>query len=139
MTNKIQVGDLVCLHRRKRKGVGVVLKRSIDIFDPLGINLEEILSKECPTQRDRLDNIVHTLNSLNKIHGLNTPEDSKQLLDSIYLFNTGWSGKLKTNFVYICWLKKPSNYEVSVIRNDLGWFPSEWVKILKTDNKVLQK
>mgnify|MGYP003678446922 CR=1 FL=1 len=44
---KINVGDLICMYRRKKKGMGIVLEKADDIIESAGagVTFEEVLAE----------------------------------------------------------------------------------------------
>jgi len=133
MSTEIQIGDLVCLFRRKRPGIGIVLRRSADIFEKLGVDLEKELQKKACSPPSKPLEVSQLLDVLDSRYNIN----DKDLINSIYLFNAGWNTKTKTQFVFIKWLQRPSNYDMNEIRREEEWFPSEWVKTLKTTKESI--
>ena len=119
---KVNVGDLVCLYRRKNKGLGIVLEKIDDMNKEMNV--------ETP-----LPEVVQKLNSIKKyyektgyreqiIKQCDNPEAAK----IFFMFNgQGWCSKAKYKFARVRWFKQPSAYE-SVVREEVNWCPEDWLK-----------
>jgi hypothetical protein len=117
----IKVGDLVCLYRRKHKGMGMVLEAIEDIEEVSGLDGFECIVK------------MRSMNSWDsrRDYKMKTIRESKNE-DAANLFweyhEYAHSPKIKTSFVKVRWFKRPSNYETRTIREDSGWYPTSWLK-----------
>lgn len=118
----IKRGDLVCLYRRKTKGVGIVLEYVEDVGETLDINAKKVLEKLKSTD----DVIVQAL----EISSMVRSSHHKDLASDFFMYNEGWGSKVKMQFAYVKWFKKPSNYEADSIYADAEWYPIEWLKTL---------
>ena len=110
----MKVGELVCLYRRKHKGVGIVLEK--ETLTNEKIKIIEIAQKADWKQKQEL-----------KQKALRNTQQ-KSLIEAAFLYNL-WqkNAKLKKEFVYIKWLQRPSEYEQIKTTADADWFPVDWV------------
>lgn len=111
---KASVGDLVCLYRRKRQGIGIVLETATISHEKIKI-IE--IAKEADWKRkgDLKRQVLDT--SVNK-----------NLVEAAFMYNLWQSNaKTKKDFVYIKWLQRPSQYEQTKTSTDADWFPVDWV------------
>tara|TARA_R110000824_G_scaffold322241_1_gene508951 strand:- start:20 stop:364 length:345 start_codon:yes stop_codon:yes gene_type:complete len=110
----MKVGELVCLYRRKHKGIGIVLEKKT-ISDEK-IKIIEIAKKSDWKQKERLKRKALT----------DVPH--KGLIEAAFLYNL-WqtNAKLKKDFVYIKWFQRPSEYEQTKTTAEADWFPVDWV------------
>lgn len=114
MATKVKRGDLVCLYRRKEKGVGIILETATLPAENLKIIK---LAKKADWNRKAELKRTAMSNS-----------DDKTLIEAAFLYNLWQSNaKLKKDFVYIKWLKRPSEYEQTKTTADSDWFPADWV------------
>ncbi len=113
----MEVGDLVCLHRRKHKGVGIVLRRSL--LSPHQMRL----IKEAKS----LDGMKWKEKERLQQKALLTTKDV-ELIEAAFLYNL-WqrNAALKEEFVYIKWFQRPSEYVQTKTSTDADWFPLDWV------------
>ena len=119
---KVKVGDLVCMYRRKNKGLGLVLEQIDDIVSEM--------DAEVP-----VDVIIETMSTL-KTYNDRHKYRSRQIASShnpaaakvFFEFNAQpWCRRPKYKFAKVRWFKKPSAYESSV-RQDETWCPQDWLK-----------
>lgn len=111
---KTTVGDLVCLYRRKRKGVGLVLETATISDEKIKI-IESAKEADWKRKGDLQQQVLNTA-------------DNKSLIEAAFLYNLWQSNaKTKKHFVYIKWLQRPSEYEQTKTTADADWFPVEWV------------
>ena len=110
----MKVGELVCLYRRKHKGIGIVLEKKT--LSDEKIKIIEIAQKADWKQKEQLKRKAIT----------NTSQ--KELIEAAFLYNL-WqtNAKLKKEFVYIKWFQRPSEYEQTKTTTDADWFPLDWV------------
>jgi len=111
----MKVGELVCLYRRKHKGIGIVLEK--ETLSDEKIKIIEIAQKEADwKQKEQLKRKAITEAS------------QKGLIEAAFLYNL-WqtNAKLKKDFVYIKWFQRPSEYEQTKTTADADWFPLDWV------------
>ena len=119
---KVEIGDLVCMYRRKNKGVGLVLNKIENITEAIGPE---------PKPEDILQAMA-TLNTYEDKSKYRTKimeqSSDPEAVKIFFNFNgQGWCKKPKYKFVKVRWFKKPSAYESSV-REDETWCPQEWLK-----------
>jgi hypothetical protein len=122
----IKKGDLVCLYRRKTKGLGIVLNYVEDVGVALDIDVPKVLGK----LRSSNNRVTQAL----EISSMIRRSEHKDLASDFFMYNEGWSTKLKVQFAYVRWFKKPSNYESDTIYADAEWYPAEWLKTLDKNN-----
>jgi len=110
----MEVGELVCLYRRKHKGIGIVLEK--ETISDEKIRIIEIAQKADWKQKEEL-----------KRKAL-SGASQKGLIEAAFLYNL-WqaNAKLKKDFVYIKWFQCPSEYEQTKTTTDADWFPVDWV------------
>ncbi len=112
------VGDLVCLYRRKKRGIGIVLEMAT--LSPEKLKIIEIAKKSDWHQKGSLKQKALS----NATH--------KELVEAAFLYNL-WqtNAKLKKDFVYIKWFQRPSEYDQTKTTTDADWFPLDWVKRIR--------
>jgi|TARA_R110000787_G_scaffold175296_1_gene287791 hypothetical protein len=121
---KVSTGDLVCMHRRKNKGIGIVLEKIEDM--PKELNMEgtlesamQVLSQITDYNEKRIFREALVKQSAN-------PDAAAVFL----MYNAqGWCKKPKYTFARVRWFKKPSAYE-SNIKEEENWCPEDWLKKL---------
>ncbi len=124
----VEVGDLVYLYRRKKPGLGLVVRHVEDVVCELGI-------------RDQLGEILtdwHTAGTWKERETLRTifakKAKDKGMAEAFMHYNSFYSpsirehNRLKREFVWISWIKLPSDYEMSEMKQKSGWFPIDWFK-----------
>jgi len=119
---KLKVGDLVCMYRRRAKGMGIVLRYCDDVSEPMGEDAAAVLE----TYRDfairdwrRRDEFKQSICARS---------GDPDLVFDFFLYNTAFKGKLKKQFAFVRWSKKPSTYSADAVYALSGWFPAEWLK-----------
>ena len=123
---KINVGDLVCMYRRKKKGMGIVLEKTDDIIESANIEatFDEVHAELIRLQKDYSARTRYK-KELRKQTG--RPE----LISTCLLYNgQGWAKKPKKAFVRIRWFDRPSLYESNETSTDEEWAPVDWLKKL---------
>ncbi len=121
---KVSTGDLVCMHRRKNKGLGIVLEKIG--YMPKELNMEgtlesamQVLSQITDYNEKRILREALVKQSAN-------PDAAAVFL----MYNAqGWCKKPKYTFARVRWFKKPSAYE-SNIKEEENWCPEDWLKKL---------
>ena len=120
---KIKVGDLVCMYRRKKKGMGIVLQHTTDLVELAGVGLtfEEFMGK-----MDEIDNDYHK----RKMYKKSVKDRAKypELINACMIYNASWAKKPKKEFVRIRWFERPSLYENRQIKEEEEWCPADWVR-----------
>ena len=120
---KIQVGDLVCMYRRKNKGLGIVLEYTEDIV---------MASQAGITFADFIETLEAVGNNYSRRAAFRMQLcESAQYPEKIaacMLYNTSWAKKPKKEFVRIRWFNNPSMYEINKTTELEQWYPIDWVK-----------
>jgi hypothetical protein len=120
---KVKVGDLVCMYRRKNKGMGIVLEHTQDIVEKseAGITFEEFV--------DALELIGGNYNDRaayrRKLKGHAKHPD---LITTCLLYTASWAKKPKKEFVRVRWFENPSMYETNHTKEIEEWCPIDWLK-----------
>ena len=123
---KINVGDLVCMYRRKKKGMGIVLEKTDDIIESAGV---DTTFDEIHTELIELQNSYNDRTMYKK--SLRERAKRPELISTCLLYNgQGWARKPKKAFVRIRWFDRPSLYESNETNVDEEWCPADWVKKL---------
>jgi len=123
---KINVGDLVCMYRRKKKGMGIVLEKTDDIVESANI---EATFDEVHAELIRLQKDYSARTRYKK--ELRKQSDRPELISTCLLYNgQGWARKPKKAFVRIRWFDRPSLYESNQTSTDEEWAPVDWLKKL---------
>jgi hypothetical protein len=120
---KINVGDLVCMYRRKKKGMGIVLEHTPDIImkADVGLTFDEF-NNFLLKAGDSYDAKVAARRNLQR--GAKYPE----LITTCMIYNASWAKKPKKEFVRIRWFERPSLYETGQITEEEEWCPADWVR-----------
>ena len=126
----VEKSDLVMLYRRKKPGMGVVIKHYPNVLgllehsDAFQIFIEmysaahdwhrrkaacDLLVRESNLARDFVDAFLR----YNAFFGANGRIDTS---------------KMKTDFVLVQWIKRPSDYESDTIYGNQSWLPTDWFK-----------
>lgn len=116
------VGDLVCMYRRRSKGLGVVLKYCSDI----GACMDEDPETVMEVYRDFAIKDWRRREEFKK--QICQKSKDPELVFDFFLYNTAYKGKLKTKFAFVEWVKKPSNHSVDVVYSRNGWYPADWLR-----------
>ena len=123
---KINVGDLVCMYRRKKKGMGIVLEKTDDIIESAGIDatFDQV--------HEQLVLLEKNYNGRTKYkRELRDIAERPELISTCVLYNgNGWAKKPKKAFVRIRWFDRPSLYESNQVSVDEEWCPADWLKKL---------
>ena len=123
--SKIEVGDLVCMYRRKNKGMGIVLEHVPDLIEKAeaGITFSELM-ETMKLIGSRYDERAALRNDLK--------EKAKypDLIHTCLVYNASWAKKPKKEFVRIRWFDNPSMYETVKTKEVEEWCPADWVKKL---------
>ena len=123
---KVEVGDLVCMYRRKNKGMGIVLQYTPDIVLESGVDItfEEFMAKI-----REIDNKYSERASYRR--KLKAYAKHPELINTCLTYNAGWARKPKKEFVFIRWFDTPSMYETNQIKEIEEWCPIDWVRKIK--------
>ena len=116
---KVDTGDLVCLYRRRKKGLGIVVERIDDI--------REIIKLEDP-----IIEVMRKVKSLSYFDRVNYIERITK--------NSADPGMTSVFFAFNAqtWCKLPSAYESAQLSEDDNWCPEDWLKKIYSgqDTKV---
>ena len=123
----IRKGDLVKFYRRKKPGLGLVMKHTPDVIKSLNESRQlEILCngyQDAKTWKERR----RVREEFVEKSGI-----EEELANAFLLYNKfdgSLAGhKIKKEFVFISWVKRPSNYETTEIRDRFGWYPAKWLQ-----------
>jgi hypothetical protein len=123
---KINVGDLICMYRRKKKGMGIVLEKADDIIESAGagVTFEEVLAELLRMEKFYNERTRYKKSLLERA---SRPE----LINVCLLYNGhSWARRPKKGFVRIRWFDRPSLYETNETSADEEWCPVDWLKKL---------
>ena len=123
---KINVGDLVCMYRRKKKGMGIVLEKTDDIIESAqaDVTFEEVHGELLRMEK------FYNERTRYKQH-LREKANRPELISTCLLYNgQAWARKPKKSFVRIRWFDRPSLYESNQVCTDEEWCPVDWLKKL---------
>jgi len=116
---KVKVGDLVCAYRRKEKGLGFVLREEENLAVRSGFE-SELLYR--PPNRKKV-NWWYAIEEA--IRDAVDPTGAQAFVSYNHY---GKKKNIKEKFVYVKWIKKPSDYHMPTLMEDEQWIPSDWVK-----------
>ena len=118
---KITTGDLVCMYRRKKKGMGIVLEKVENIDTDLELDTNECLVKMGEFKSFEERRLFEERQS--------ALSNNPKLAKVFFTYNGhAWCRKRKTKFARVRWFNAPSNYENNMMREDDGWYPAEWLR-----------
>ena len=120
---KVEVGDLVCMYRRKNKGVGIVLEHVDDLIEKAeaGVTFDEFM--------DTIDQIGGNYNDRAAYRRkLKAHAKHPDLITTCLTYNATWASKPKKEFVRVRWFNNPSAYETKKTREIEEWCPIGWLK-----------
>jgi len=122
---KVKVGDLVCMYRRKNKGMGIVLEYTDDLVERsgAGVTFDEFMSaiSDIGTKYDQRAAYRRKLKAHAKY---------PDLINTCLIYNASWAKKPKREFVFVRWFETPSMYETNRIKEIEEWCPADWVKTI---------
>ena len=121
--SKVKVGDLVCMYRRKNKGMGIVLEHISDIIEKAdaGVTFDEFME----TIEDiggRYDQRAAYRRKL-RAHAKHP-----DLINTCMTYNASWARKHKKEFAKVRWFDTPSMYETNKTKEIEEWCPIDWLK-----------
>ena len=123
--SNIKVGDLVCMYRRKNKGMGIVLEYAPDLIEKAeaGITFPEVMEviNEIGSKYDQRAEFRNSLKKKAKY---------PDLIQICLIYNASWAKKPKKEFVRVRWFDNPSMYETKKTKEVEEWCPADWVKKL---------
>ncbi len=120
----IKEGDLVCVYRRRKKGMGIVLEKIDDVIEGAGVDVtfDEVLLKLEEIGKRYNDRMLYKKD-------LRKRAQRPELVSACLLYNgQGWAKKPKKAFVRVRWFDRPSLYESNQTNTDEDWCPAEWLK-----------
>ena len=119
----VKVGDLVCMYRRKNKGVGIILEHTHDLISKAdaGVTFDEFM--------DALDTIGNKYDA-RAAYRRNLMNEAKypDLIATCLIYNASWAKKPKKEFVKVRWFQAPSLYETDRIKDLEEWCPIDWLR-----------
>ena len=120
---KVQVGDLVCMYRRKNKGMGIVLEYTEDLIERAGagVTFDEFIVALKGIGDSYADRAAYR-------RELKVRADHPEMINTCLIYNASWARKPKREFVRIRWFECPSLYETSKIKEPEEWCPADWVR-----------
>ena len=120
---KVKVGDLVCMYRRKNKGMGIVLEYTVDIMEKAeaGVTFEEFMESlaSIGAKYDQRAAYRRELKAYAKY-----PE----LINTCMIYNASWARKPKKEFAKVRWFDNPSMYETNKTKEIEEWCPADWLR-----------
>jgi hypothetical protein len=119
---KVDTGDLVCLYRRRKKGLGIVVERIDDIL--------EIIKLEDPIiEVMRKAKSLSYFDRVKYIERITKNSADPGMTSVFFAFNAQtWCKKPKYKFARVKWFKLPSAYESAQLSEDDNWCPEDWLK-----------
>ena len=129
--SKLKVGDLVCIPRRKNKGLGIVLKHVEDITKEIDTFKDEFWVSHAQMIKDGRESsgLLLDLRKSARTHLLEASPE-RDLLEAYFQYNNSWCPKNKKSFIYIKWFKHPSFYENARCSDKEQWHPTDWAKAM---------
>ena len=126
---KVQVGDLVCMFRRKNKGMGIVLEHVDDLIEKAdaGVTFDEFM-EAIDAIGDKYDARAAYRRKL-KEHAKHP-----DLITTCLIYNASWAKKPKKEFVRVRWFDNPSMYETSRTKEIEEWCPIDWLKKVQANS-----
>lgn len=118
--SKVKVGDLVCAYRRKETGLGLVLRQEKDLANRAGFKTE-ILYR--PPAEPKQVNWWYAIEE-----AIRDAADPIGAQAYVSYNHYGKKRTLKKKFVYVKWIKKPSDYHAKQMNEAEQWIPMDWVK-----------
>ena len=122
---KVKVGDLVCMYRRKNKGMGIVLEHTSDLIEKAeaGVTFEEFMS--------RITELSGTYAARSEYRReLKASAKYPDMISTGMIYNAGWAKKPKKEFVRIRWFETPSMYETNRTTEVEEWCPIDWLRAI---------
>ena len=120
---KVKVGDLVCMFRRKNKGMGIVLEHAHDLIEKAeaGITFDEFM--------EAIEAIGNKYDA-RAVYRRKLKSHAKHpdLITTCLIYNASWAKKPKKVFVRVRWFDTPSLYETNKTKDIEEWCPIDWLK-----------
>ena len=123
---KVKVGDLVCMYRRKNKGMGIVLEHTSDLMQKAeaGITFDEFMNK--------INELSGTYAARAEYRReLKASAKYPDMVNTCMIYNASWAKKPKKEFVRVRWFETPSLYETASTREIEEWCPIDWLRKVK--------
>lgn len=124
---KVEVGDLVCLPRRKTPGLGLVLKHIPDVATVLDLESPRELLKEM----DHYNWFKREAAITKIVDACKKPEITR----AFFYYNLGAFKKYKNSLTLVKWFNPPSAWVKQPTKQYAGpadvdpmWYPSDWLK-----------
>ena len=128
-SKKIEKGDLVCMFRRKIKGLGIVLKVVDDLGAYAGFKSDLLLEERIQTRNiDERVNLCWWYEMEEAINQSKYPELARTFVN---YNNWGMRRKLKKRFALVRWIQRPSDYQYPETPDKLFWIPADWLRSIK--------
>jgi len=124
---KVKVGDLVCMYRRKNKGMGIVLEHTEDLIEKAeaGITFQEFM--------DTIESIGSKYDARAAYRRkLKAYAKHPDMITTCLIYNASWAKKPKKEFVRVRWFDTPSLYETNKTKDIEEWCPIDWLKTVDT-------
>mgnify|MGYP003149592688 CR=1 FL=1 len=119
---EIEVGSLVKLHRRKKQGLGIVIRQVDDVAALLEIEDGPEVTAACR------ELAWHERTPF--IDAIGSATDESELCYKFFYFNAKWCKKYKNKFSLVRWFKTPSIFSMTET-DQTTWYPTEWLKTVK--------
>ena len=115
-------GELVCMFRRKERGLGIAVKVIEDLPAYIDFNSACLDRKNHPSRMVNWWNVVEI-----NIYACKDPAAARA-----YINYNHWGGakKEKKDFTYVSWIKQPSDHQYN-FEEMSGWVPTEWLRAIK--------
>lgn len=119
---EIKPGSLVKLHRRRRSGMGIVVKQVDDVAALLEIDDGPATTAACrELQWHERTPFIDEISAVSGEH---------DLCYKFFYFNAKWCKKYKNEFSLVRWFKTPSIFHMT--ENEMvTWYPTDWLKTVK--------
>tara|TARA_Y100000592_G_C5453008_1_gene309763 strand:+ start:1262 stop:1639 length:378 start_codon:yes stop_codon:yes gene_type:complete len=123
---KVKVGDLVCMYRRKNKGMGIVLEYAEDLIEKAeaGVTFDEFM--------EALEAIGNKYDA-RAVYRRKLKSHAKHpdMITTCLIYNASWAKKPKKEFVKVRWFDNPSMYETNQTKEIEEWCPIDWLRKVK--------
>ncbi len=123
---KVKVGDLVCMYRRKNKGMGIVIEHAEDLISKAeaGVTFDEFMKT--------LDAIGGKYDARAAYRRkLKSYAKYPDLITTCLIYNASWAKKPKKEFVRVRWFDNPSLYDTNKTKEIEEWCPIDWLRRVK--------
>jgi len=137
----VQLGDLVSLYRRTTPGLGVIITIVRDVSE-LTKNGERDIKKLVSSWNEGEDFKTRNQAISKFIEESRLSDDlaiSFLQSNGFYRYSQKKTNKdikkIKRAYVKVMWLSRPSDYNVTITRRKIDWFPEGWLRIVKQSKK----